>query len=392
MPHASEIPGSSGPSPVSLLLAEATDMTFGSTLLEQRKFTGSLTEWVAFSFPTEVPQGSDCGHSIAWDLLFEVVVKVSSWIPKLCLTLQISDIHNASKREKMALSVDVACKQIGVVERVLLYACTSGHSEALATVVSCVWAAPDKADAALLLSDGSGLLACLDQLATAGTYVDTFLSLKLQFQIVHTLCRLLQHGSRDVVHALLDCGILRSVSLFLQCVVDTVLQVTKLSQLTTFTKEYKTVFSTVTLLWETLLSLKDERVVEEMIDSGVIQKLAEEWLPCSQAIALVQSSDIVYNPLMVRSMALGMMERMFRKDLDSGPGSVRLSSEMTRWLVTTGAVSRELHILQSTSSIAPKKTSKLSLTNANSRRTAADVLIAIARATLQRMDQEMTVH
>ena len=418
MPHACEIPGAAGPESLSILSAEAADMSFGSTLGEQAKFTDALLDWVSISFPSDVPiQKEDYRNSdIPWIPLFDLATMVSSWIPKLCLTLQISDTESAVKKEKEALSVTVACKQISTVQKILLHACISGHPEALSATISCIWAPSRDPEMSLALGniEGSGLLSCLDQLTTAGIYVDTFLSLKLQIQIVRSLCQLMIYGNRDLIHSFLDCSIVHSFSLFFQCVVDTVTNVTRLNQMTAFSSEYSSIFSAVSFVWETLLSLAliDDRVEEEIIDSGILQKLAEEWLPCSQCVTLILSADVPYNPFIVRSIALRMIRGILlpkgieRVTQRVGQGteagdrhspSDRLAVETTRWLVSTRAVQRELMTIRSTVSTPITSTAAKKLKNASAnisltaRRTAADVLITLAGARLEKIDQELQV-
>ena len=395
LPHAGEIPGVAGPGPISALIAEATDLGFGSTLAEQARFTQALSEWVTASFPSEIPsrgQGyAESGPgSVPWEQLLGLVESVSSWIPKLCLTLQIHDAHSAPKKERTALSVDVACMQIAAVGRVLLYAGTSGYSGATASAISCIWAPPEAAESAFVLgsTDSSGLLGCLDQLAAARTQMDSFLSLKLQCQIMRTLCRLIQFGSVELMHSLLDCGLMHSIARFLQCVVDTVSGAVKLNQLADLSRDYKSIFHTVCSAWETVMSMKDEKVVEELMDSGIMQRIADQWLPCPQSITLSGSVDHESNPLLVRSLALRLMRGVLTRAGMDGASS-RLSEELCRWLSISGAVGREVQALQTAT--APVGKGNLKGAVANARRTAADVLCAMAWTGCERLDDEMKV-
>ena len=142
IPNAEDIPGLTGPGPLGPLLAEASDMVFGSTLSEQASFTTHLLEWVHFSFPSEIPLGPFVpGFKIPWGQLFDLVSEVSSWTQKTCLTLQINDTDMVTRKSKAVVSVDVACKQITGIERVLLYAFKSSHTGALSAAMSCVWTA-----------------------------------------------------------------------------------------------------------------------------------------------------------------------------------------------------------------------------------------------------------
>ena len=339
-------PGSNSVS-LDTLVAEAQDLGFGSTLTEQHKFADTLTDWVSYTFPNELPLLSTSTTADGrvrypadirdidtfWEGLYEVCGCLVMWLPKLCMALQIDAHSSGAKRDKMLSSASVACKQIKAV-------------------VGCVWAPPAQQEAARLLgsADSCGMLPCLDQLATAGRYADPFASLQLQGQIVRTLCRLIQadhqrkqRSSRSrvpplsaptlLLTALVDCGLVRSMTLFLLCVVDTVHDASKdKSMIPNFTKEHKAIFSAAGLVWETLISLHDAQVVEEIIDAGILRKLAETWLPCSQSITLIGvAADAIYNPLMLRTLALTMMQTLTLHLRLSGVGghTHRLAAEVT---------------------------------------------------------------
>ena len=414
LPNVEDIPGITGPGPLSPLLAEASDLAFGSTLSEQATFTIRLLEWVHYSFPSEIPLGTVVpGFKIPWGQLFDLVGEVSSWVQKTCLTLQINDTDMISRKSKAVLSVDVACKQITGIERVLLYAFKSGHTGALSAAMSCAWTAPINGASDRMRSsgsggggeggDGGGLLSCFDQLVTSSTQLDTFLSLKLQCQIVRTLCRLMQYGTQDLLYALLDCGVIRSIARFYEYVVDAVLHVTKMNQLADYNREYKNMFTTVSVSWVTLLSLSDSKVMEEIVECRILQRLVENWLPCNHTIQLVGVQDVQYNPLAVRSMALSMLRNAVakansiprrsiddRNDQDNIGLSDYLMSEITRWMNTCNTVNREVRAVQALKTPTGVPKSAL-ISAANERKTAADVLIVITHAGIHRMDEDMTV-
>lgn len=140
--------------PVESLLEEANDLSFGSTLNEQAKFTDRLSSWVAGMFlvavptPNEYQGGRFFGDGIVlvdnfgdvWSKVFEVVQRVSAWIPKLCLSLHIHDgQQDAVKRERTHLSCSVASRQIAIIERVLLNALSIAHPQAIEALVACLW-------------------------------------------------------------------------------------------------------------------------------------------------------------------------------------------------------------------------------------------------------------
>ena len=100
--------------PIAALLEEANDLTFGSTLNEQAKFTERLASWVSAVFPTAAPPpGGDgeghggtgwsdasvkpmfldpLGEDHCWETLFAILQCVATWIPKLCLSMHLQVI------------------------------------------------------------------------------------------------------------------------------------------------------------------------------------------------------------------------------------------------------------------------------------------------------------
>ena len=120
-----------------------------------------------------------------------------------------------------------------------------------------------------------------------------------------------------------------------------------------FTKEHKAIFSAAGLVWETLISLHDAHVVEEIIDAGILQKLAETWLPCSQSITLIGvAADAIYNPFMLRTLALTMMQTLTLHLRLNGTGghTHRLAAEViplptTHSYTTLSSPINHLHIL-----------------------------------------------
>jgi len=214
LPGIDAIPGRAGKGPIQPVLADAKDLSFGSTLNEQVVFTDQLIEWIGYNLPVELPYGCFDNNSTPivnkgdefWVPLFELAQFMSSWISKLCLELQIND-SQASKKEKTTLSCTTAKRQLTIIERILLHGLHAKHPMANAAVITCMWAPADQADVMQLLdSPGCGLMSCVDQLTAKGAYVDTFLSLKLQYQIMLTMARVIRIGSKDLLHSLCDCG------------------------------------------------------------------------------------------------------------------------------------------------------------------------------------------
>lgn len=397
VPNLDAVQGMTYVTPVSNLLVDANDMSFGSTLEEQRKFSDELLNWMNAVFPAEVPHSILAQHNFSsgeanrWELLFDMAAQVVSWVPKLCLALVVTDAQDAARREKTQTSCSVAIKQLQVVERILMYAVSSGHPGAAACVARCLWAAFTAVDAsgarsdtmkyALRLiesqTDGNGLIACMDQLTSTGTYIDTFLSLRLQFTIMHTISRLIKYGSTEILQLMTACGVVRTVDKFLQGAFVVMKDVPRLAQQGLFAKQYKDMIASMREAWGVLVGTRDPRIYEDILDLNLLQRLVQDWLPSTVSITF-GNIDPEYNPLVMRVEALRMLQTLILHL----PASERLVAEVTRWVMVSDTVRKELATLKSTST---KKGT------ANSKRLAAEALAALAAINAEIVDQELLV-
>ena len=71
------------------LLTEASDLSFGSTLNEQVDFTSKLEAWINQMFSSELPDTNNELRNAPWDNIFRLVSVIVSWLPKLCMALEI---------------------------------------------------------------------------------------------------------------------------------------------------------------------------------------------------------------------------------------------------------------------------------------------------------------
>ena len=244
--------------------------------------------------------------------------------------------------------------------------------------------------------DGTGLLACLEQLSMAGAYASTFLSLKLQCQIVRTLCRMLTYGGKEIVNALLDFDVIRCLLLFIQCVVDATLNATRQNQIPEFNKAHREILSAVSCVWRTIISIKSYKAVEDIVSIGVMQRLVELWLPCTASISISTSlkgnsdSDRAHNPLVVRSMACTMLRDLLSRGVAVGGEEVDdpLVSQLSIWLQATGTVKRELQTVQTVVGAGGRGGKNIAC---NMRKTAVDIIVSIAAASISALDDEMKV-
>ena len=204
-----------------------------------------------------------------WTGLYAACAGAVACLPKLCDALFVDPHTAGAKRERMLSSAAVACQLIKAVERALLHAVAERDPGAAAAVVGCVWAPPEQQQAAQLLgaSDSCGLLACLDQLAAAGRGADLFASLQVQVQIARTLCRVVRTdqsadgGPSPLLHALVDCGAVRSLCLHLRCVADALRAPARdRALIPPLARDLKALLAAATLVWKTLLGADDAKV------------------------------------------------------------------------------------------------------------------------------------
>ena len=390
------------------VLTEANDLSFGSTLAEQQRFSEETFKWVNAMFPSEVPfsiltaqplslssSSSQSSYNVdnTWDDMFELAVQIITWIPKLCLSLVITDAQDAKKREKTQLSCDVAMKQLLIVERIILHGLASGQPKAIACIVRCLWSSSSLTSStseksndhdhsitmALAIieshSSGNGLLSCMEQLTASGTYIDTFLSLKLQFLIIRIISRIIKYCNTDVLHVLCASGVVRIVHKFLQSLLAMIKDVNRLQQQAMFSKLYKEMVPTLRDVWSVLVGTGDSRVYEDILDLGIIQKIVQEWLPCVTSIS-INTVDPSYNAMVIKSEAIKMLQTVI---LDSNT-SDRLIAELIRWIMVSNTITNEVLILRSDNN---KRGSM------NSKQLAAETLAIIAAINAEVTDQEL---
>jgi predicted RNA-binding protein YlqC (UPF0109 family) len=247
-----------------------------------------------------------------------------------------------------------------------------------AAIITCMWAPAEQADVMQLLdSPGNGLMSCIDQLTAKGAYVDTFLSLKLQYQIILIMTRVIRMGNKELLHSLCDCGIIRSISHFFDGAFEFVNDVPRLGQVGLFTKDYLNFSASIRYVWEAIIASKDEKVYENILALGLMQRLVEDWLPSTTSINIIVATEgSAPNPLFFRNEAVIMLKMI----LLHRPSSERLVSEIVRLLHFSETVNKELAILKS---ISTKQGAS------NARRTAAEVLFLIGYINAESIDREL---
>ena len=375
LPGYDVLPGTSGTGPVDDLLAEANDMRFGSTLSEQDDFSKDLTDWIAFNLPTELPERrlhnvdnltAAVIHSDDWwNGLYSMAYNLSAAVPKMCLALAIKDLHASGeeKKEKQERSCRVSIRQISIVERILLSAYQEGNSGALPAIIGCLWmpkenqedenedeAQDEDKPTVVLDAAGTGILSCMEHLTGSGVYLDPFESLRVQFSIMQLLIRLVRAGrecgpSSELLQSLLNVGVVRVMCNFIMSSYDILSSVMRLGLTSSYGKEYKRILDSMDGVWACLVETRYHKVYDEIIDSGLVQRLVEEYLP-SKVNLQISSLDAAYNPLVVRAQALGMLQLIAL----TRPQSERLVEEAIKWVHSSHAIERELDTLRAPTS------------------------------------------
>lgn len=249
----------------------------------------------------------------------------------------------------------------------------------------------------------------VDQLASVGVHVDAFLALRLQCQVMHVLARTLyvagHCGNADLVDMMCGCGVVRSVQRFLECAIDCMRSAARARQLSTFAREHRIIVDATRSIWRALLTSRNEMVMSELVDVGLLRKAIEVWLPSTISLP-IHSTDADFNPLVVRNEALemigsllshcrlvqAMQQRSAMASNSSSSGDVSYYSALQRALVEAagaavlcGTVRREVATLCAQSAKAGAQ---------NSRKTAADVLCQFALLTTisAELDQQFMVN
>ena len=324
------------------LLEEAKDMSFGSTISEQVKFTESLHDW-ATSFESVIEQDQEHGISLGvsnCNLVYELMNTMASWIPKLFFSMQLNlGSKESVQRDKLHTSYSVTCKQIIVLEMLLSLALRhSADPGAVSATIDCLWStqhAVSLGEHGIESSsvDQIGLMSCLDRLISLGVYVDSLLALKVQCQIIDLVSSMLEIGesNHSLMQALIGCGIFRHVARYFQSVFGCMLDVSRLNLAPQFLREYETIRYSMRRVWNCLLSATlDTSVAKDLWDTGLLRNLSLDWISSLVEIKTTQltsiQSDPQFNPFVPRMEALSMLSAILRHHREL---SVRLHNEAT---------------------------------------------------------------
>lgn len=388
------IEGLIGLPPVSTLIADANDISFGSTLAEQEKFANHLMSWLDFAFPCQFPYlalsvmkvppaGTSQGKQL-WEPLFLLAHQITAWLPKLCLGLFITDTRDTVKKEKTNAVGAVALKQIQAIGRIVLHSLASQHERKDAFIINCLWSPNETND--LLISDVesatlpkvNGLLMCLDSLLSTGTTVDPFIALKLEIEIIKIVLFLLRRGSPPLLNLLYNYGIVRTVVRFIISTMDLVNNIVRNGQQGVFAREQQNIQSILLECWCVLVSIKDNlKSSEQLIECGVLEMIVNNWLPSALMITIA-SNDKSYNPLVIRYLSM----RMIQITVLLAPNTDRLLAEFARIILLSDTIQRDLRMIQA---VNTKKSF------VNTRKLTAECLATLASFQDDLLDQQWKV-
>ena len=324
------------------LCSDARDLSFGSTLSEQAKFTQKLCSWIGTSFPYEYPTSlsdSLCremedidafGLKEFWSNVVQLGRCIASWLPKLCLSLEIVSHESGKekeKKDKTNLSCKVALKQLRILERIILnffkyekhtdyillsdlfwisYSNKHSSSNKLNDIVAQDEDESNRVDDTEDYGSG-GLLACLDQLTASGTYVDTYLALQLKTQICITLLRVINSSSQEYLTVLCGFGLIRSICRFYRTVAVLVRDVSQKVRVDAYSKQHKDLVIIMRSLWYAIIRTNNPHICEDILSYGLLQMIVEDWLQDSTSIQLSGLSADDFNPLILKFEAITML-------------------------------------------------------------------------------------
>ena len=343
------------------LLTEAIDLSFGSTLAEQAKYSDELFRWMHSVLPCHCPTRRDRPVGLVgdgtdfWKSLLELARKITGWLPAMCLSLDF-DERNRERKERAFLSCDVMIKQIAVLERILLYAVANGDKTStmlLAAVIAAqeYLALDDDADTVGCDSTNdseSGLLGILRHLdISSSSPSEGLLSARVQIQIITTINRVMGRARCADITLLCHLGVVNSCVQFMKYVVSTMRAISKKPSLVQeFLRLHPTLVGTMRGSWRALLATKSEIVLTSICDTEILKTVVCEWLSdtCNVGFQAFGTSKGAAT-LLVRHEALCVL----RTIVVHNAVAEKVSYALSRFIATNGIVGREIDNLRSTS-------------------------------------------
>jgi hypothetical protein len=365
--------------PLEALFHEANDLSFGSTLSEQIKFSDSLARWIHSTTITDSALIS-CGDGVAdpeefWSQVGVIATHVCHWLPNLTLPLEIED-RDKDRQTRAHLSADVIVKQVQAAQTLMLSSLAANGEGAMSLIVGCLWTKSSKG----IEGNATGLLVLLSQIETAPAMVEKFLSLRVEIQIIATLCEILSATPAPSVHLLCEVGVVSACCQFLRHCVTVMHKVIKRAGLH---KEYQRFHGTLVAswrrVWGTLFRCGPE-VHSMVLDSGILGTMICDWLNDLTLLSLPQSKS-PHSPLdglLVRREVIHLLRALclFKPQIE------RILFHITRHLLESSAIPTELEKLRS---------EKTSHGSSALRVSALHVVALLAELNLEDLDLKFTV-
>ena len=407
---------STTPQPIQALLLEAQDMSFGSTLTEQRVFTTELLKWLHVTFPVASPisRGKkltpvvNSAHLDSfWIATTELLTILTQWMPTMLLPLEVEDSSDTDRKQRAKESAGVILDQIQVIERVMVYALRANGEGLRSVVLGALWCGPSGEQ---IEEDGevaeeryepvvggtvrsgagagagigrreAGLLYIIRHLDLTVILSDHFLCTKVYMHIVVVLIRLLNTCTREEVELVANLGTVSACLQFLYHGVQVMRSVVPRSALhTAFKQLYPSLVSTMRGVWTSCLQSESAAVYEAILASDVIRVMTEEWLPDTSNLGLKSAhgaiDSIDFQPLMIRFEAALMLRALTFQPVE------KLIYELSCRVASAGTVEKELLKMKSTST---KQGASLS------RSSAVSVLSTLAQLNIELVNIDLQV-
>jgi hypothetical protein len=381
--HGDTLLDSAKPQPIQSLLIEAQDMSFGSTLTEQKIFTQELMMWLSFTFPvsSSIEKGKglspvvDASHRDSfWKSCSELITVMTQWMPTMLLPMEVEDSNEGDRKQRAKDSASVLMDQVTVIERILLYAMVAEERERvglLSLVIGALWCSPAESIKALdelcdreddcwptshlgdscadpSLTEG-GLLFLLRHLDLAVVLSEHFLCSKLYCHIVSVLVQLISVCPSEELGVLSGLGIVPACLQFIFHGVEVMRSIVPRTALhASFKQMYPTMVSTMRSIWSCCLMSGNPAIYEAILASDVIRVLIEEWLPDTSNLGLKSSNgsrtdSVDFQPMMIRFEAALMLRLLTVQPVE------KLVYELSCRVASAGTVKKEMLKLKSTS-------------------------------------------
>ena len=364
------------PQPIQSLLLEAQDMSFGSTLAEQRLFTAELLKWLHFAFPESSPiiGGKRLSPMVEpnhldmfWKSGGELIRIMMQWMPAMLLPLEVEDSIDKDRKQRAKDSASVIIKQVTVIERILLYAMVADDANnvgLVSMVVNAMWHKPSTEEestdeinsihqsgeetAGKFTRRETGLLFLLQQIDVTVVLSEHFLCTKVYMHIVAAVVRLMKICNTEELEMLCNLGTISACLQFILHGIGVIRSIVPRASLhAAFKLLYPSLVNTMRSVWEFCLSSRSPVVYDAVVNSNIVRVLVEEWIPDTSNIGLKSARGVVdsidFQPLMVRFEAALMLRIVNDNPVE------KVVYELSSRAASAATVKKEMMKMKSTS-------------------------------------------